>query len=64
MFKIQQFSFKEMHLKMSSAKVAAMLPGLNVLTHWGLATLYVIIDHGYWSSLPDQHWEMIETNIV
>ena len=31
LFKIQKFSFKEMHLKMASAKVAAILPGLNLL---------------------------------
>ena len=31
LFIIQQFSFKEMHLKISSAKVAAILPDLNVL---------------------------------
>ena len=28
-----------MHLKMSSAKEAAILPGLNVLTYWGLVDL-------------------------
>ena len=33
-FEIQQFSFKEMHLKLSSAKVAAILPGLHVLIKW------------------------------
>ena len=32
LFRIQQFSFKEMHLKMPSAKMAAILPDLNVLT--------------------------------
>ena len=30
-FKIQKFLFKEMHLKMPSAKVAAILPAFNVL---------------------------------
>ena len=30
-WKIQKFSFKEMHLKMSSANVLAILPDLNVL---------------------------------
>ena len=34
LFKIQKFSFKEMHLKMWSAKVAAILTGLNMLNEW------------------------------
>ena len=33
---MQKLSFNEMHLKMSSAKVAAILPGLNVLTSFYL----------------------------
>ena len=31
LFKIQTFSFKEIHIKMLSAKVVAILPGINVL---------------------------------
>ena len=31
LFKMQKFSFKEMHLEMSSAQVAAILAGLNML---------------------------------
>ena len=33
---IQTFSFKKMHLKMSSGKWRPFCPGLNELTHWGL----------------------------
>ena len=32
---VQTFSFKKMHLKMSSAKWCPFCPGLIVLTHWG-----------------------------
>ena len=34
----QIFSFKEMHLKMSSTKWWPFCLGLNVLTHWGRVT--------------------------
>ena len=35
LFKIQKFSFKEMHLKMLSAKWRPFFLGLNVLAHCG-----------------------------
>ena len=34
LFKIQKFSFKRMHLDMSSAKWRPFSLGLNVLNHW------------------------------
>ena len=36
---IETFSFKKMHLKISSAKWRPFSLGLNVLTHWGLNTM-------------------------
>ena len=51
---IQTFSFKKMHLKMSSAKWRPFFLGLNVLTHWHL-TPHVM--HEYVSgSCVDHHW--------
>ena len=38
LIKIQQFSSKKMHMKMSSAKWRPSCLGLNVLTHWGRVT--------------------------
>ena len=35
LIEILTFSFKKMHLKVSSAKRRPFCPGLNVLTHWG-----------------------------
>ena len=35
LIEILTFSFKKMHLKLSSAKRRPFCPGLNVLTHWG-----------------------------
>ena len=35
LIEIDTFSFKKMHLKMSSAKCRPFCLGLNVLTHWG-----------------------------
>ena len=35
LFKIRKFSFKKMHLNMSSAKWRPFCLGLNVLPHWG-----------------------------
>ena len=50
---IQTFSFKKMHLKMSSAKWRPFCLGLNVLTHWHL-TPHVM--HEYVSgSCVDHH---------
>ena len=37
------FSFKKMHLNMSSGKWQPIGPGLNVLTHWGRVTHICII---------------------
>ena len=40
LFKIHKFSFKEMHLKISSAKVATILPSLNVLKGSSKITIF------------------------
>ena len=40
---IQTFSFKKMHLKMSSAKWRPFCLGLNVLTNWSLGDVEVIL---------------------
>ena len=48
---IQTFSFKKMHLNMSSAKWRPFCLGLNVLTHCGLVTPCSNIERG-------QHWPM------
>ena len=57
--KIQKFSFKEMHLKMSSAKVAAILPSLNVLVpdcYWlMLLTLGLAQKMSLYSGLPQNY---------
>ena len=37
---IQIFSYKKMHLRMSSVKWRPFCLGLNVLTYFGLASLY------------------------
>ena len=34
LFKIQKFSFKEVHFKLPSAKVVAILPNLNMINQW------------------------------
>ena len=44
----QTFSFKKMHLKMSSAKWRPFCLGLIVLTHWGLVTHTCIRELGYY----------------
>ena len=44
---IQTFSFKKMHLKMSSAKLRPFCLGLNVLTHLPLETMAAILS--WWS---------------
>ena len=59
LFGIQTFSFKKLHLKMSSAKWRPFCLGLNVLTHWGLMMPYHRIHHGSWSALVQAvacHW--------
>ena len=59
LFWIQTFSFKKLHLKMSSAKWRPFCLGLNVLTHWGLMMPYHRIHHGSWSALVQAvacHW--------
>ena len=60
---IQTFSFKEMRLKMSSAKWRPFCLGLNVLTHWGLVMqvnwITVALDNGL---LPIRCWAIIQTN--
>ena len=38
LIKIQTYSLKKMHLKMSSEKWQPFCLGLNVLTHWGRVT--------------------------
>ena len=40
---IQTFSFKKMHLKVSSVKWRPSCLGLNVLTHWGLSRIFHIL---------------------
>ena len=51
---IQIFSFKKMHVNMSSAKWRPFCLGLNVLTHQSLLMPYSIIDLG-------QHCDYIES---
>ena len=47
---IQTFSFKKMHLKMSSAKWRPFCLGLNVLTYlWSLTVPIWWIHHLYWT---------------
>ena len=49
LIEIHIFSFKKIHLKMSSGKCRPCCCGLNVLTHCGLSAPYGIIDFGlYW----------------
>ena len=44
LIRIQTFSFKKMHLKMSSGKWRTFCLGLNVLTHWGpVKHIYICI---------------------
>ena len=47
LIRIQIFSFKKMHLKMSSAKLRLFCLGLNVLTHCGQVGSWVLVS---------QHW--------
>ena len=49
LIEILTFSYKKMHLKVSSAKRRPFCLGLNVLTHCGLVISYDYIDLG-------QHW--------
>ena len=44
---IQTFSFKKMHLNMSSAKWRPFCLGLNVLTHWGRMRHTCVIEIGH-----------------
>ena len=44
--KILTFSYKKMHLKISSVKWRLFCLGLNVLNNCGLGMSYAIIDHG------------------
>ena len=39
------FSFKKMHLQMSSGKFWPFCPSLNVLTHWNLGAVVMILTH-------------------
>ena len=44
LIEIHKFSFTKMHLKMSSGKWRPSCLGLNVLTHWHLGNLAIIIN--------------------
>ena len=62
LIKIDTFSFKKIHLKMSSGKWRPSCLGLNVLTHWGIDEEYmrqncVII--GSWDSVPPVQVQVI-----
>ena len=65
LIEIDTFSFKKMHLKMSSAKWRPFCLGLNVLTHWGLETpnyiaeLILVVIFVFYITLShhlNQHW--------
>ena len=45
---IETFSFKKMHLKISSAKWRPFCLGLNVLTRWGLETHICVGESGHY----------------
>ena len=53
LIEIQTFSYKKMHLKMSSGKWRPFCLGLNVLTHWPLEDVALIPGHHKQSGIQD-----------
>ena len=50
LIRIQTFSFKKMHLKISSAKWRPFCLGLNVLIHWGRNKMAAIMKMIFWNA--------------
>ena len=70
---IQTFSFKKMHLKMSSAKCRPFSLGLNVLTHLSLSQMAIILltslSNGFYSMNSfvfwfKSHWYLLNTQQI
>ena len=64
LMEIYTFSFKKMHLKMSSGKCRPFCLGLNVLTHWGLvfhqnAAKAAPWQHFAWINLKFPPWKLL-----
>ena len=59
---IQTFSFKKMHLKMSSAKWCPFCLGLNVLTHWSPDEIDAILQMPFSNefSWMEMYWFQLE----
>ena len=70
---IQTFSFKKMHLKMSSAKCRPFSLGLNVLTHLSQSQMAIILltslSNGFYSMNScvfwfKSHWYLLNTQQI
>ena len=70
---IQTFSFKKMHLKMSSAKCRPFSLGLNVLTHLSQSQMAIILltslSNGFYSMTSfvfwfKSHWYLLNTQQI
>ena len=58
LLKNQTFSFKKMHLKMSSEKCQPFCLGLNVLTKWHLRSVSELGHHGSRGAFQKHLWAL------
>ena len=62
LIEIQTFSLKKIRLKMSSAKCCSFRLGLNVLTHWSLRDVIVILQLHFSNSFQSGYLELFLWN--